>query len=83
MPQVVRVIDAIRQGDRFAVDLGVADLGQQVMDAVEARLLLVDCLDDPPGASGMWVRSSMVSLALVYSPSDGGIPCPSGSASTV
>jgi len=52
MPQVVRVVDTLRQRNRLAFDFMVWNLTQQMMDAVEARLLLVHCLDNPPSGFG-------------------------------
>ena len=50
MPQIVRVMDAIRQDNLFPFDLGVGNLAQEMMDAVQAGFLLVYRLDDPPGS---------------------------------
>src|ERR1700759_5029895 len=45
---IFRIVNAIRQDHRLAVNLAIGDLRQQMRDAIEPRALLVDGLDDPP-----------------------------------
>ena len=58
---VFRVVDTRRQNHFRVVHLVVRDDGQEMLDAIQPRPLLVDSFDD----SGMFVRSNMASLALV------------------
>ena len=51
-PEVVGRVDAFWQYDPRALDLPVVYLGEQMPDAIEARLLFVDGGDDPPRRLG-------------------------------
>src|SRR5688572_623818 len=45
---IIGMMFAGRQGDRLVRDLGVFHLRQEVLDAIEAPLLFVGALHDPP-----------------------------------
>src|SRR5215471_19442348 len=47
-PVIVGVVDARRQRDLLMMDVLIGNLAQQVRDAIQARLLLVVGVDDPP-----------------------------------
>ena len=66
MTQIVLVMHTLRQLHFRVIHGQIGHLVQQVGDAVQAGLFLSSARTIHQGDSGMWVRSSMTSLACVY-----------------
>ena len=64
--KIIRVVRPLGENGFLVRDFLIGDLAEEMGMQLSRARSFVHGLDDPPGASGMWVRSSIASLALVY-----------------